>query len=69
MKAKLIKNIKFKTSTVTICYGRNGHLLYEGSKDKIPAHILDYYTAYWIKNTIRDNTYIEVTEDKKWWEE
>lgn len=61
-----LKDYKFETPTVTICYARNGHRLHEGSVDKIPEHLLNYYICEEIINHIRDNTYLEVVEDESW---
>lgn len=67
---KKVRDIKFKTSTVTICYARNGHRLFKGKVENITSWILDYYTdkRSIIVNKITNNTYLEVTEDTLWWE-
>lgn len=67
MKALKVKDMKWKGNTVTICYARNGHRLYEGLITNIPEHLLNYYCGFKIYNKYRANTYIEVTEDEKWW--
>lgn len=64
---KQVKNMKFKSETVTICYGRNGHRLYEGSVSDIPENLKEYWCGYQIYNKYTNNTYIEVTEDEGWW--
>ena len=63
-----ILNLVFQTSNVTICYGRNGHRLYKGPKENIPEYLLNYYVGIQIINEATNSTYIEVTEDAKFWE-
>ena len=66
---KKVKDIEFETSQVTICYARTGERIYQGPVDDIkPSWVLDYYSDYQIVNKIRDTTYLECTEDTKWWE-
>lgn len=61
-----LKDLKIKGKTVTICYARNGHRLYKGSQKEIPQHLINYYVWENFYNKYTDNTYLEVTEDKKW---
>lgn len=61
-----LRDYRFQTPTATICYARNGHRLHEGSVDKIPEHLLEYFITEEIVNNIRDNTYLEVVEDENY---
>lgn len=65
-KLRRIRDLKITTSYVMISYARNGHLLYEGVVEEIPAHLLDYYVDYLSVNKYADKTYIECVEDTKW---
>lgn len=65
---KKLKELKITTSYVKICYARNGHLLFEGVVEDIPAYLLEYYVDYISVNKYRDNTYIEVVEDIGWFD-
>ena len=65
---KKLKDIKIKTDIVTICYARNGHRLYKGDVDNIPSYLLNYYIFLKIINKINNSTYLEVVEDKKWFD-
>ena len=66
---KQVKNIKFKGALVTICYAPTGQCLYQGDTNDIPAHLLNYYSGYQTYNKVKKTTYIEVTENKGWWDE
>ena len=64
-----VKDIKFRGNLVSIGYARTGMPLYEGLITGIPEHLLNYYCGYKSYNKYRAHTYIEVTEDEKWWNE
>lgn len=68
MKAKKIKDMKFKYDYITICYGRNGHRLYQGYICDIPEHLMEYWCGYQIINKSLKRHYVEVTEDEKFWQ-
>ena len=58
-----LRSLKTKKS-VTVCYARNGHRLYEGPVSLAPDHIKDYYIVFTLVR--KQKIYVEVVEDKEW---
>ena len=52
---------------ITICYATNGHRMFQGTKDEVPTHLLEYYITLIIPNV--DKLYIEAHENAKFMEE
>lgn len=65
MNPKTLKQLRTKQNVV-ICYGRNGHRLWEGNRKDIPEHLKNYYVCQKLNNN--RYSYIEVVEDLAWFE-
>ena len=62
---KKLKQLRTKNQ-VCICYARTGHKLYKGPRKNIPSHLKNYYVYQKINNNLY--SYIEIIEDKEWFE-